>query len=226
VDQNIISRTANFAHPEWQHSRIRMYHSAANRLQEAVRRALDVGLALLLFLSTLPVLLLAALAIKLDSPGPVLYRQERVGLNGRAFTIYKLRSMQVDAEAGSTPTWAAKRDPRITRVGAFMRHTRIDEIPQVVNVLRGEMSLVGPRPERPHFVDQLDQILPSYADRHHVRPGITGWAQVNYSYGATVEDAREKLAYDLYYVKHRSLVFDLLVMVSTVRVILFQEGAR
>jgi exopolysaccharide biosynthesis polyprenyl glycosylphosphotransferase len=197
-----------------------------NQLQEVVRRALDIALALLLFVLTLPILLLAALAIKLDSPGPVFYRQERVGLNGRVFTIYKLRSMRTDAETDSPPVWAAERDPRVTRVGALIRHTRIDEIPQVANVLRGDMGLIGPRPERPHFVDQLREVLPFYADRHHVRPGITGWAQVNYSYGATIEDAREKLAYDLYYVNHRSLVFDLLVMISTVRVILFREGAR
>jgi len=226
VDQNIIPGAANFGPVNWQGNSALGTTMRTSRLQEVVRRALDIGLALLLFVLTLPILLLAALAIKLDSPGPVFYRQERVGLNGRVFTIHKLRSMRIDAETGSTPVWAAERDPRVTRIGALIRHTRIDEIPQVVNVLRGEMSLIGPRPERPHFVDQLREILPFYADRHHVRPGITGWAQVNYSYGATVEDAREKLAYDLYYVNHRNLVFDLLVMISTVRVILFREGAR
>jgi len=221
---------ANYDTVDWQggdaDSRTTTRHPRSDQVQQAMRRALDIMLTLLLFLLTLPVLLLAALAIKLDSPGPVFYRQERVGLNGRVFTIYKLRSMRIDAETGSPPVWAAERDPRVTRVGALIRHTRIDEIPQVANVLRGEMSLIGPRPERPHFVDQLRQILPFYTDRHHVRPGITGWAQVNYSYGATIEDAREKLVYDLHYVNHRSLSFDLLVMISTVRVILFREGAR
>jgi exopolysaccharide biosynthesis polyprenyl glycosylphosphotransferase len=226
VDQNIISSAANFGAVSWQSNSASRTTIHTNQLQEVVRRALDIALALLLFVLTLPILLLAALAIKLDSPGPVFYRQERVGLNDRVFTIYKLRSMRADAETGSPPVWAAERDPRVTRVGALIRHTRIDEIPQVANVLRGDMSLIGPRPERPHFVDQLREVLPFYADRHHVRPGITGWAQVNYSYGATIEDAREKLAYDLYYVNHRSLVFDLLVIISTVRVILFREGAR
>jgi exopolysaccharide biosynthesis polyprenyl glycosylphosphotransferase len=200
--------------------------SAASWAKVATQRFLDTALALLFLLITLPLLLLAALAIKLDSPGPIFYRQERVGLGGRVFAFYKLRSMRVDAEVGGTPSWAALRDRRVTRVGSFMRRTRIDEIPQMVNVLRGDMCFIGPRPERPHFVNQLERVLPFYADRHHVKPGITGWAQVNCSYGASIEDARKKLVYDLYYVKHRSLFLDLLVMISTVRVILFQEGAR
>ena len=134
--------------------------------------------------------------------------------------------MRVDAEAGGTPRWAARADSRVTRVGAFIRSTRIDELPQLLNVLRGDMSLVGPRPERPHFVEQLSELIPFYAQRSYVKPGLTGWAQVNYPYGASVEDAREKLAYDLYYVKNQGFFLDILVLLATVRVILFREGAR
>ncbi len=194
-------------------------------LAAALRRCLDVVASLILLLMTLPLMLLTAIAVRLDSPGPVFYRQQRVGLHGRVFTLLKFRSMKVDAEQGR-PLWAAPNDPRITRVGAFIRATRIDELPQILCVLRGEMSFVGPRPERPHFVEQLAQAIPLYRHRSAVKPGITGWAQVNFPYGASVEDAREKLSYDLYYVKNRSLFLDLLILISTVRVILFQEGAR
>jgi exopolysaccharide biosynthesis polyprenyl glycosylphosphotransferase len=194
-------------------------------LDAAARRGLDLAASLSLVLLTLPVLLLTALAIKLDSPGPVFYRQERVGRGGRVFTLLKFRSMTVDAEAGGA-LWASRQDPRVTRVGRLIRLTRIDEIPQVLNVLRGDMALVGPRPERPCFVEQLGRIIPHYNDRACVKPGITGWAQVNYPYGASVEDARMKLAYDLYYIRRRSLFLDLLILVATVRVVLFQEGAR
>jgi exopolysaccharide biosynthesis polyprenyl glycosylphosphotransferase len=197
-----------------------------NRIEAALRRLLDVALGSLLLLATLPLLLLAALAIKLDSPGPVFYRQERVGRGGRPFMLYKFRSMVVDAEAAGAPVWARKGDSRVTRVGRFLRLTRIDEIPQVLNVLRGDMAFVGPRPERPAFVEQLGRLIPHYHDRAMVKPGITGWAQVNYPYGASVEDARQKLAYDLYYVRRRSLFLDLLILVATVRVVLFQEGSR
>jgi lipopolysaccharide/colanic/teichoic acid biosynthesis glycosyltransferase len=155
----------------------------------------------------------------------MLYRQERVGLHGRPFTVLKFRSMRTDAEACG-PVWAMQRDPRVTRIGSFIRLTRIDELPQLINVLRGEMSFIGPRPERPHFVAQLERALPFYRDRAQVKPGLTGWAQVNYPYGASVEDARAKLSYDLYYVKHRSLLLDLQILVATVRVVLFQRGAR
>ena len=175
---------------------------------------------------TTPLLLLTALAIKLDDPGPVFYRQERVGLHGRPFMLLKFRSMRVDAEARSGPTWAANDDPRVTRVGRFIRRLRIDEVPQIFNVLQGTMSFVGPRPERPHFVRQLEAALPGYRNRSVVKPGITGWAQVNFPYAASVEDARMKLGYDLYYIKHRSLMLDLSILLATVRVILFQEGAR
>jgi len=194
--------------------------------ERALRRALDIAGSVAILVFTLPVLLLTAIAIKLDSAGPVFYRQERVGLGGRVFSLFKFRSMRADAEAAGAPRWASRRDSRVTRVGRFIRLTRIDEIPQVINVLRGDMSLVGPRPERPVFVEQLGRIIPHYHDRAIVKPGITGWAQVNYPYGASVEDARMKLAYDLYYVARRSLFLDLLILVATVRVILFQEGAR
>jgi exopolysaccharide biosynthesis polyprenyl glycosylphosphotransferase len=195
------------------------------RLNAAVQRVTDIVLSLILLVATLPLMLVTALLVRLDSPGPVLYRQERVGLHGRPFTLLKFRSMRTDAEARG-PVWAARRDPRVTRVGQFIRLTRIDELPQLLNVLRGEMSFIGPRPERPHFVEQLERVLPFYRDRALVKPGLTGWAQVNYPYGASVEDARAKLSYDLYYVKHRSLLLDLMILIATVRVVLFQRGAR
>ncbi len=193
--------------------------------EEAARRIADIALSLLTLALAAPVLVLAALAIRIDSPGPVLYRQERVGQHGRVFTLLKFRSMRVDAEAAG-PAWASLRDPRVTRIGSFLRRTRIDELPQLFNVLSGKMSVVGPRPERPHFVDRLSEVIPFYHDRATVKPGITGWAQVNYPYGASIEDARQKLSYDLYYVKRRSLFLDLLILIATVRVILFQEGSR
>lgn len=196
------------------------------RLQGALRRGGDLGFALLVLLFTLPVMLLAAVLIKLDSRGPVLYRQVRIGEHGAPFTLLKFRSMRVDAEAAAGPQWATLRDPRVTRIGGVLRSTRIDELPQILNVLRGEMSFIGPRPERPHFVGQLAEVIPFYRDRAAVKPGITGWAQVNYPYGASIEDAREKLSYDLYYVKNRSLFLDVLILFATVRVILFREGAR
>lgn len=195
-------------------------------IERAARRLLDIACCLLLLAATLPLLVLVAIAIKLDSPGPVLYRQERVGLGNRPFMLFKFRSMRADAEAPGCAVWASQGDPRVTRIGRWLRLTRIDEIPQVINVLRGEMHFVGPRPERPAFVEQLGRQIPHYHDRAAVKPGITGWAQVNYPYGASVEDARMKLAYDLYYVRRRSLFLDLIILVATIRVILFQEGAR
>lgn len=191
----------------------------------AVARVFDVLVSLSLLVLTLPLMLLTALLIRLDSPGPVLYRQERVGLGGTSFTLLKFRSMRADAEQRG-PTWAKAKDPRVTRVGQVIRKVRIDELPQLLNVLRGEMSFVGPRPERPHFVEQLAAVIPHYRERSRVKPGVTGWAQVNYPYGASIEDARMKLSYDLYYVRNRSLLLDVLILVATVRVILFQEGAR
>ena len=192
---------------------------------EVTRRALDVIGSLLLLAFALPLLLLVAFLIKVDSTGPVLYRQSRVGLHGRIFTMLKFRSMRVDAEVAG-PCWATDRDPRMTRIGAFIRATRLDEVPQLLNVLRGDMSLVGPRPERPHFVQQLAAIIPRYHERTHVLPGITGWAQINYPYGASVEDARAKLAFDLFYISNRALLLDLRILLRTIPVVLFRIGAR
>jgi exopolysaccharide biosynthesis polyprenyl glycosylphosphotransferase len=192
---------------------------------EVSRRALDVIGSLLLLAFAVPLLLLVAFLIRVDSTGPVLYRQSRVGLHGRIFTMLKFRSMRVDAEVAG-PCWATDRDPRMTRIGAFIRATRLDEVPQLLNVLRGEMSLVGPRPERPHFVQQLAAIIPRYNERTHVLPGITGWAQINYPYGASVEDARAKLAFDLFYISNQALLLDLRILLRTIPVVLFRIGAR
>ena len=190
------------------------------------KRAFDIAASLALIVLTLPVVLLTAIAIKLESKGPIFYRQRRVGLYNQPFDILKLRSMRRDAEVGGKAVWAAERDPRITRIGRFIRKVRIDELPQAWTVLRGEMSFVGPRPERPQFVEQLEQQLPYYAERHMVKPGITGWAQINYPYGASIEDARHKLEYDLYYAKNYSPFLDLLIMLQTLRVVLWPVGAR
>jgi exopolysaccharide biosynthesis polyprenyl glycosylphosphotransferase len=190
------------------------------------KRAFDLVASCVLLLVSLPVLLLAAICIYLESGLPVLYRQERVGRGGRIFTLYKLRSMRQDAERSGAPQWAAANDDRTTRVGRFLRKSRIDELPQIFNVLRGEMSFVGPRPERPVFVDQLGKQIPFYALRHSVMPGITGWAQVRYSYGASVDDAVEKLQHDLYYVKNNSLFLDIMILFATVEVVLWGRGAR
>ena len=194
-------------------------------VQATINRGGDIAISLLLLMFTLPLMLLVAVLVRLDSPGPALYRQERVGLGGKPFTLLKFRSMNTNAELRG-PAWAQQRDPRVTRIGSFMRRTRIDELPQLINVLRGQMSFIGPRPERPHFVEQLAEAIPYYRERARVKPGLTGWAQVNYPYGASVEDARAKLSYDLYYVRYRSVVLDLSILFATVRVILFQEGAR
>jgi lipopolysaccharide/colanic/teichoic acid biosynthesis glycosyltransferase len=175
-----------------------------------------------------PVMLLAMLAIWLEDGrkgGGIFYRQNRVGFEGNVFALIKFRSMRSDAEADGAQ-WAQKNDARVTRVGAFMRKTRIDELPQLLNVLRGHMGFVGPRPERPEFVAQLEAQIPYYAHRHSVKPGITGWAQLCYPYGSSVDDARQKLEYDLYYVKHHNLLFDLTILVQTVEVVLMGKGAR
>jgi lipopolysaccharide/colanic/teichoic acid biosynthesis glycosyltransferase len=166
------------------------------------------------------------LAIKLDSPGPVLYRQERVGRGGKPFFCYKFRTMRQDAEADTGPTWALDDDPRITRIGRFLRTSRIDEIPQLWCVLRGDMAFVGPRPERPEFVEWLSKQLPYYGVRHMVRPGITGWAQVRYKYGNTIEDAKEKLQFDLFYIKNASLGLDVFIMFQTIKIVLLGRGAQ
>jgi len=188
------------------------------------KRTFDILSSGLLLTLASPIMLFAAIAVRLDSPGPVIYRQERVGLGGRRFMCLKFRSMRTDAERDGVARWASKNDPRVTRVGLFMRKTRIDELPQLFSVLRGEMSMVGPRPERPSFVDDLRKAIPFYEIRHSVKPGITGWAQVRYAYGASVEDARRKHQFDLYYVKNNSLFLDLLVLIETVSVVLFREG--
>jgi sugar transferase (PEP-CTERM system associated) len=197
----------------------------ASRMTRAFKRGFDVCVAALGLMLAAPLMALTALAIWLESPGPIFYRQERVGANGRHFTLTKFRSMRVDAEQG-TPIWAKDKDDRVTRVGRFIRMTRLDELPQLWNVLKGDMSCVGPRPERPFFVEQLTAEIPFYQTRHVVRPGVTGWAQVKYRYGSSVEDAREKLRYDLYYIKHQSLVFDFTILIDTVRVVLFRQGAK
>ena len=194
--------------------------------RSAVKRVFDIVCATLLIVVSAPVMALTALLIKLESAGPVLYRQQRVGQNGECFSIAKFRSMRTDAEKDGKPRWASANDDRITRVGNILRLVRIDELPQLFNVLRGDMSLVGPRPERPFFVDQLTQEIPFYALRHSVKPGVTGWAQVRYAYGATVEAAQEKLQFDLYYVKNHTLFLDLVILVETVRVVLTGKGAR
>ncbi len=196
------------------------------RLTQRLKNWSDIALSLCILLSTWPILLLVALAIKLDSPGPVLFRQERIGERGAPFTLLKFRTMVQGAEARSGPVWATEGDPRVTRVGRWLRKTRLDEFPQLINVLRGEMSFVGPRPERPHFVAQLQEQIPFYVQRHVVKPGITGWAQIRYRYGATVADAEEKLQYDLYYIKHLSLFLDLFIIFSSIRVVLSGSGAR
>jgi len=195
-------------------------------VDEFLKRAFDIVVSSSLLVLTLPLLALTAGLIKLESPGPILYRQARVGLHGRIFTILKFRSMRVDAETDGHPRWAAKSDPRVTRVGAIIRKLRIDELAQILNVLRGDMSFVGPRPERPFFVADLAKAIPYYAERHCVRPGITGWAQINFPYGASTEDSRRKLTYDLYYIKNRSFFLDVLILLQTVRVVFWNQGAR
>ena len=198
-----------------------------SRLVRRLKYAGEFCVALVLFALFAPLMLLVALAVKLTSRGPVIYRQERVGWRGQTFQLLKYRTMRVDAEASSGPVWASgEDDPRITRLGRLLRKTRLDELPQLVNVLRGEMSFVGPRPERPHFVNALRQVIPLYDERHTVRPGITGWAQIRCGYGSSIEDAEQKLQYDLYYIKHVSLAFDLGVMVDTLKVMVVGRGAR
>jgi sugar transferase (PEP-CTERM system associated) len=197
-----------------------------NRWRMFVKRTFDIlASGLLLFLS-FPVMLLTAIAIKLESKGPVIYRQQRVGLGGKGFDVLKFRSMRTDAEVDGKPQWAKPGDSRVTRVGRFIRLTRIDELPQLLTVLKGEMSLVGPRPERPFFVDQITKQVPFYAARHSVKPGVTGWAQVRHHYGSSIDDASDKLEYDLFYVKNHTLFFDILVLFYSVKVVLTAQGSR
>ena len=196
------------------------------RLVLIYKRLAGIFVSLVGLLLSLPLIPLVALAIKLTSRGPILYRQKRVGRGGSIFNCYKFRTMREDAEADSGATWAADNDPRITKVGSFMRSSRLDEIPQLWNVLKGDMSLVGPRPERPEFVEWLSREIPHYSVRHTVRPGITGWAQVRYRYGSSIEDSQEKLRYDLFYVKNMSPGFDLLIFLHTIKIILLGRGAK
>ncbi|MEL1263985.1 TIGR03013 family XrtA/PEP-CTERM system glycosyltransferase [Pseudoxanthomonas putridarboris] len=190
------------------------------------KRLFDLSAALLLLALAWPVMLLVALAVYAESGGPVLYRQTRVGERGRHFELTKFRSMRQDAEKGGVAIWASKNDDRTTRVGKFIRLTRLDELPQLFAVIRGHMSFVGPRPERPHFVDMLNEQVRYYGVRHSIKPGLTGWAQLRYPYGASVQDAEEKLKFDLFYVKNHGLVFDLMILLQTVEVVLFGRGAR
>ncbi len=195
-------------------------------LRTAIKRIFDLLSSVVLLLLTLPFMLLTALCIYIEDRAPVLYRQERIGLNDQPFTIYKFRSMRRDAESSGKPQWAAKNDTRITRVGKIIRHLRIDELPQIFNVLKGDMSLIGPRPERQFFVKQLCVEIPYYNLRHSIKPGITGWAQVRYQYGSSIEDSLQKLQYDLYYVKNNSLFLDIIILLDTVLVVLTGRGSR
>jgi sugar transferase (PEP-CTERM system associated) len=195
-------------------------------LFQLTRRFISIAVSSVGLILTAPLIPIIMLVIKLDSPGPVFYRQRRVGKGGRVFDVIKFRTMRQDAEAGNGPQWAGERDPRITRVGKFLRTSRLDEIPQLWCVLKGEMAFVGPRPERPEFVEWLSREIPYYGVRHIVRPGLTGWAQVRYKYGSTVEDAREKLQYDLYYIKNASIGLDLLIMFQTIKTVLLRRGAQ
>jgi sugar transferase (PEP-CTERM system associated) len=190
-----------------------------------LKRSMDLTLSAIGLVLAFPIALLSALIIRVESPGPVLYRQERVGEGGKTIEIVKFRSMRQDAEADG-PVWAAMNDPRVTAYGSFMRKTRIDELPQLWNVLRGDMSFVGPRPERPVFVEQLQENIPYYALRHSVKPGLTGWAQIRYPYGASPEDALRKLEFDLYYIKNTNLLLDIMIILETIKTVLFQKGGR
>jgi len=199
--------------------------SSGRILFSAAKRIFDILVSVILLLLTAPLIVIFALLVKLDSKGPAFFRQRRVGLYGETFDLIKLRSMRVDAEKDGAK-WAEKDDPRVTRIGRFIRKVRIDELPQSWSVLKGDMSFVGPRPEVPKFVDDLQEQIPFYGERHMVKPGITGWAQINYPYGASIEDSRKKLEYDLYYAKNYTPFLDLVILLQTVRVILWPEGAR
>jgi sugar transferase (PEP-CTERM system associated) len=200
--------------------------SSGRRLSSVAKRLFDIVVSGAMLILTGPFILLFALIIRLESKGPAFFRQERVGRYNQNFALYKLRSMRQDAEAAGEAIWAAENDPRVTRIGRFIRKVRIDELPQIWNVLKGDMSFVGPRPERPTFVADLEEKLKYYAERHMVKPGITGWAQINYPYGASLEDARHKLEYDLYYAKNYTPFLDVVILLQTLRVVLWPEGAR
>jgi sugar transferase (PEP-CTERM system associated) len=192
---------------------------------EVVKRLSDIALALVGLTLAMPAMLLVAIALRVSSPGPVLYSQRRVGRDGVPFTIHKFRSMRVDAEATSGAVWSIANDPRVTPTGRFLRRTRLDELPQLWNVLRGDMSFVGPRPERPEFIEELSRQIPFYGQRHVIRPGLTGWAQVRHRYGSSVDDSQEKLQYDLFYIKHMSIPFDIYIVLETVKTVLVRGGS-
>lgn len=198
----------------------------ASKSRDVTKRVVDLTISLFLAIVLSPLMLLTALAVVLESGRPILYSQNRVGARGKVFRIYKFRSMRQDAEKDGKARWASQNDSRVTKVGAFIRNTRLDELPQLWNVIKGEMSFVGPRPERPEFVEQLKEQVPFYNTRHYVKPGLMGWAQLNYPYGASIEDARGKLEYDLYYSKNHSIVMDFLIMIQTVEVVLLGKGVR
>jgi exopolysaccharide biosynthesis polyprenyl glycosylphosphotransferase len=199
---------------------------SVSRSRDLTKRLLDLMLSLSLLAIMSPFIILTAIAVFLETGGPVLYSQQRIGLMGKEFRIYKFRSMRQDAEKDGKARWASANDNRITRVGGFIRNTRLDELPQIYNVIKGEMSFVGPRPERPEFVSELKDKIPLYDTRHYVKPGLMGWAQLKYPYGASVEDAKGKLEYDLYYSKNHSLLMDILIMIQTVEVVLLGKGVR
>lgn len=222
-EREIGAVSLNVADPSWLVFSGGFDHSMPRRLS---KRFFDLLAAGALLLVAWPFMILVALAVKLDSPGPVLYRQTRVGERGRTFELAKFRSMRTDAEVDGVARWATREDDRTTRVGRFIRKTRLDELPQLFNVLRGDMSFVGPRPERPQFVEMLSREIRYYNVRHSVKPGLTGWAQVRYAYGASVQDAEEKLTFDLFYVKNQGLLFDLVILLQTVEVVMFRRGAR
>jgi sugar transferase (PEP-CTERM system associated) len=197
-----------------------------SQLRDVMKRIFDLAIASLILLMAWPFMLLTAVAVRLESSGPILYKQVRIGLNGKEFAINKFRSMSQDAEKDGKAIWATKNDVRVTRVGAFIRNTRLDELPQLYNVFKGDMSFVGPRPERPQFVEELKETIPYYDTRHRVKPGLMGWAQLKYPYGASVDDARNKLKYDLYYVKNHSFFLDVLIVIQTVEVVLLGKGVH
>jgi sugar transferase (PEP-CTERM system associated) len=197
-----------------------------SKWNDLLKRILDLTVGMIGLLASLPIMLLVGVIVKLDSRGPIIYSQTRVGRMGHLFEVLKFRSMRVDAESGTGAQWASENDPRVTRVGRFLRKYRIDELPQFINVIRGDMSFVGPRPERPCFVKELREKIPYYDERHSVRPGLTGWAQVQYSYGSNTEDAFNKLEYDLFYLKNMSLIFDLAIIFRTIRIVIVGQGGR
>ncbi|MDY6845023.1 MAG: TIGR03013 family XrtA/PEP-CTERM system glycosyltransferase, partial [Thermodesulfobacteriota bacterium] len=196
------------------------------KISKTLKWILDTVVSVIGLVLCSPLIIISIVLIKIDSPGPAFFKQERVGKNDKVFNLLKFRSMKCDAELDTGPIWAQTSDNRITRVGKIIRKTRIDEIPQLFNVLRGDMSLVGPRPERPFFIEKLEKEIPYYTQRHSTKPGITGWAQIKYSYGASVEDATEKLKYDLYYIKNMSILLDLVIIFETIKVVLFGKGSR